>query len=182
MTDEIERLSLEEVGRLLGRLRQPDLLRLAALARLHTTGMPRRDPADLLSEALARVLSGQRPWPAAVGLTPFLAGVMRSIAHQWRHEDQREPLTEDTLAENSELAFDTNHELADLMERMRAALVDDPVALGVFEHSLLQTSRTQVMADLGLDATAFDTARRRMIRKLHRRFYPGWNDDHSSKS
>ena len=80
MADAVETLSLEEVGRLLGRLRQPDLLRLAALAQTWVSGLPRRDAGDLLNEALARILSGRRPWPADVPLPAFLSQVMRSIA------------------------------------------------------------------------------------------------------
>ncbi|MFB0874010.1 MULTISPECIES: hypothetical protein [unclassified Sphingobium] len=87
MADAVETLSLEEVGRVLGRLRQADLLRLAALAQTWVSGLPRRDAGDLLNEALARILSGQRPWPADVPLSAFLSQVMRSIASQWRHED-----------------------------------------------------------------------------------------------
>ena len=174
MPDETELLSLEEVGRLLGRLREPELLRLAALARLRTVGMPRRDPSDLLNEALARVLSGQRPWPVDVGLVPFLSEVMRSIASQWRHEDGREPLTEDTPEAQEAETREADHEISDLIAKMRLGLAGDPLALGIFDHALLQTSRRQILADLGIDATTFDTGRRRMVRTLHRQFYPGW--------
>lgn len=177
MADDTEILSLEEVGRLLGRLRHADLLRLAAMAKARTMGMPRRDPSDLLNEALARVLSGERPWPVHLGLLPFLSQVMRSIAHQWRHEDRREPLTEETAEVLESEAAGSNHEIADLISRMRTVIADDPVAAGIFEHTLLQTGRKQICDVLGIDATEFDTARRRMIRTLHRQFHPGWKDD-----
>lgn len=174
MDDQQDILSLEEVGRLLGRLRQPDLIRLAALARVWVCGLDRRDAADLLNEALSRVLSGQRPWPADLRLPVFLSQVMRSIASQWLREDVREPLAQDDedVPEASEPARDV--EVGDLVARMRAALADDPPAQGVFEHVLLQTSREQARRLLDLDATGYDTARRRMIRTLSRQFNPGW--------
>lgn len=87
--DAVEHLSLEEVGRLLSRQRQVDLLRLAALAETWVRGNPRRDASDLLNEALVRILSRDRPWPADVSLHAFFSQVMRSIASQWRHEDNR---------------------------------------------------------------------------------------------
>lgn len=106
MADESHHLSLEEVGRLLSRQRQADLLRLAALAGTWVRGIPRRDAADLLNEALARVLSGKRPWPADVSLHAFLSQVMRSIASQWRHQDAREPLAADHISDLNEVAAD----------------------------------------------------------------------------
>lgn len=95
MSDGNETLSIEEVSRLLSRLRQADHLRLAALAQTWISGCPRREPVELLNEALSRILSGARPWPVDVPLPAFLSQVMRSIASQWRHEDQREPLLDD---------------------------------------------------------------------------------------
>lgn len=174
MADAVETLSLEEVGRVLGRLRQPDLLRLAALAQTWVSGLPRRDAADLLNEALSRILSGQRPWPADLPLPVFLSQVMRSIASQWRHEDIREPLAQesDKIADLTLECHD--HGFADITDRMRAALIDDLRALGIFDHILTQTSRKQACDQLQMSATDYDTARRRMIRTLQRQFNPGW--------
>lgn len=174
MTGQDDTLSLEEVGRILNRLRQPDLLRLAALARTWIRGLDRRDAADLLNEALARILSGQRPWPADVPLPAFLSQVMRSIASQWRHEDARELLADDGNAPPETSTPLADVEFTHLVGKMRAALEDDPPAQGVFDHILLHTSRDQARSLLGIDATAYDTTRRRMIRTLHRQFNPGW--------
>ncbi len=174
MVDEVEHLSLEEVGRLLGRQRQPDLLRLAALAETWVRGCPRREASDLLNEALARILSGNRPWPANVSLHAFLSQVMRSIASQWRHEDIREPLTADQDSPFSDTSIEATFDFADLAQRMRTALLDDQVAIGIFDHILSQTSRKQACDQLGLDPTGYDTGRRRMTRALRRQFKPGW--------
>lgn len=174
MSDEVEHLSLEEVARLLNRQRQPDMLRLAAIAETWVRGVPRRDAADLLNEALARILSGNRPWPADLSLHPFLSQVMRSIASQWRREDMREPLISDDEGVTSDREERVDFDFRDLANRMRAALVDDPPALGIFDHILTQTSRKQAFDHLGLDATGYDTTRRRMTRALRRQFKPGW--------
>ncbi len=175
MEDEVEYLSLEEVGRLLSRQRQPDLLRLAALAKVWIRGIPRRDAGDLLNEALVRILSGDRLWPADVSLPVFLSQVMRSITSQWRHEDIREPLAADGGDEvDHSPAAAEDLDFVDLSKRMRVALSDDHAALEIFDHILNQTSRRQVCDQLGIDATGYDTARRRMIRTLRRQFNPGW--------
>jgi DNA-directed RNA polymerase specialized sigma24 family protein len=44
---------------------------------------------DLMQEAMARVLDGGRPWPRNVEILPFLAGVMRSVAHGERAKIKR---------------------------------------------------------------------------------------------
>src|SRR5262249_4715130 len=63
-----------------------DLLRLKALARLWSRGLPGGlGWTDVLHEAIARVLDGSRPWPAHVPILAFLSGVMRSICDDhWR--------------------------------------------------------------------------------------------------
>lgn len=174
MSDGNERLSIEEVSRLLSRLRQADHLRLAALAQTWISGCPRREPVELLNEALSRILSGARPRPVDVPLPAFLSQVMRSIAGQWRHEDQREPLLDDAdiLPHDSEAP--ATSDIADLTDRMRKALEDDPPARGIFEQILSQTSRKDVRTELGIDETGYDTARRRMIRTMRDQFSTGW--------
>ncbi|WHO76237.1 hypothetical protein [Rhizobium sp. BT03] len=174
MADEVEHLSLVEVGRLLSRQRQADLLRLAALAETWARAAPRREASDLLNEALARILSGDRPWPANVSLHAFLSQVMRSIASQWRHEDMREPLAADQDSQLSDSTIEDGFEFVDLVQRMRATLLADYLALGIFDHIMAQTSRKQACDLLGLDTTGYDTARRRMTRVLRRQFKPGW--------
>ena len=74
--------------------------------------------------------------------------------------------------ERRDRAYD--HEFADLVARMRASLASDPAALGILDHILNLTTREQARAELGLDETGYDTARRRMVRTLQRTFKPGW--------
>src|SRR5947209_3022384 len=67
-------------------LSETDLVRLKALARLWSRGLPGGIGwADVLHEAIVRVLDGSRPWPPGVPILAFLSGVMRSICHDyWR--------------------------------------------------------------------------------------------------
>lgn len=177
MDDEATHLTPGEVRRIIGRLRRPDLVRLAALARVWATDLRQHDADDLLNEALDRVLSGRRPWPVDVALPAFLSQVMRSIASQWRQENRREPLKED---ETGGMLKEEGHnpvacyEMSDLIGRMRRALAIDRLALGVFEHILADSDREEARAALDMDAIQYDTARRRMVRQLFEAFHAGW--------
>jgi DNA-directed RNA polymerase specialized sigma24 family protein len=95
MDDDATHLGLGEVRRILRRLREPEIVRLAALARTWAKGLRQHDGDDLLAETFERILSGRRPWPADVPLPAFFSQVMRSIRSQWLQEDRREPLRED---------------------------------------------------------------------------------------
>jgi DNA-directed RNA polymerase specialized sigma24 family protein len=177
MDDEPAHLSLGEVRRALDRLRQVDIVRLSVLARNWARGLGRRDADDLLNEAFDRIPSGRRPWPSDVAVPAFFNGVMRSIASQWRHEDMRELL----ILDDADGALDkmeenppVDHDLNDLLSHMRRALDDDPQARGIMEQILADRGREEAQAALGVDATSYDTARRRMIRHLFTMFNPGW--------
>ncbi|WP_439364238.1 RNA polymerase sigma factor [Bradyrhizobium sp. DASA03005] len=177
MDDEATHLSLGEVRRIIGRLRGPDLVRLSLLGRVWAAGLRYHDADDLLYEALDRILSGRRLWPSEVPLPAFLSQVMRSIASQWRQEDRREPLRED----ETEQIFDdeahdpsATYEMDDLTSRMRSALASDPLALAIFEHILADSDRDEAQRALGIDATQYDTARRRMANRLFDDFHSGW--------
>ncbi|RXT28002.1 hypothetical protein B5P46_04095 [Rhizobium leguminosarum] len=179
MDDEATHLTPGEVRRTIGRLRRPDLLRLAALARVWATGLRQHGADDLLNEALDRVLSGRRPWPSDVPLPAFLSQVMRSIASQWRQEDRREPLKEDEdkIFEEESHNPAACYEMADLVSRMQRALGADPPALGVFQHILADSDREDAQAALRMNTTQYDTARRRMMRQLFEAFHSGWNHE-----
>jgi DNA-directed RNA polymerase specialized sigma24 family protein len=177
MDDEPAHLSLSEVRRALDRLRPADIVRLSLLARHWAGGLGRRDADDLLNEAFDRVLSGRRPWPSQVPMPAFFNGVMRSIASQWRHEDDREPLIEDDeegATEKIDGGITSDHELNDLLSRMRQALAGDPQARDILEHILVDSDREEAQVALGLDATGYDTVRRRMIRHMFTAFNSGW--------
>jgi DNA-directed RNA polymerase specialized sigma24 family protein len=180
MDDVATHLTLGEVRRIIGRLRGPDVLRLVALARTWATGLRQHDADDLLNEALDRVLSGRRPWPNDVPLPAFLSQVMRSIASQWRREDRREPLKgdeTDNVFEEESYCPSTSYEMDDLISRMRRPLGTDPPALGVLDHILADSDREEAQAALGMSATQYDTARRRMVRQLFETFHSGWNHE-----
>jgi DNA-directed RNA polymerase specialized sigma24 family protein len=178
MDDDATHLGLEEVRRILRRLREPEIVRLAALARTWAKGLRQHDADDLIDETFERVLSGHRPWPIAVPLPAFSSQVMRSIRSQWLKEERREPLREDVTgyvrnddSDDPGSSYETGH----LVAQMRRQLVDDPPALGVLDHILADSDRAEAQAALDLDATGYDTVRRRMVSRLLKVFHAGWS-------
>ena len=103
-----------------------------------------------------------------------------SIASQWRREDRREPLKED---ETDRVFNEANHnpaacyEMDDLISRMRRHSAPTSRRLGVFDHILADSDRSDAQAALGMNATQYDTARRRMTRRLFEAFHSGWNHE-----
>jgi hypothetical protein len=72
MNDDAAHLDPEEVRRLLWRLRVPDILRLASLARAWARGLRQHDADDLLGEAFDRltiISTTDRESPATVEST-----------------------------------------------------------------------------------------------------------------
>ena len=176
--DATTHLELAEVQRILRRMRRPEIVRLAALARNWARGLHQRDGDDLMAEAFERILSGRRPWPAHVSLPAFFSQVMRSIRAQWLQEERREPLRGETSGDDrGEDGHDPGGQYATehLVDRMREKLGADPPALGVFEHILADSDRAEARAALAMDGTAYDTARRRMIDLLFKAFHAGWS-------
>jgi len=173
--EEAAYLSPAEVRRALDRLSRADIVRLSLLAQNWVRGLPRRTADDLVNEAFERILSGKRPWPCDVDPGAFFHGVMRSISSQWRKEDYRELLAEDEQNGPGEgSCAEPDHDLNDLVFRMRMALGDDEKAKDMYDHMLVDRDREEVQAAMGLDATGFDTVRRRMFRHLRDAFSSGW--------
>src|SRR5215471_4585644 len=72
-------------------LSDADRTALLRIARVYarTRGI-RYDYQDLLHEAIARILEGKRNWPTGLPFVPFVSGVMRAIAWEWRAEPHSE--------------------------------------------------------------------------------------------
>lgn len=164
----------------LGLIDDMDLLRLKSIARLHARGLPPDvDWEDLLQEALTRVIVGSRVQPEGVAIVAFLAGVMRSLksAH-WRRalrrHGHREPLQLETTSEDTpavdlpdsapspERALSAEQELAAIEDLFS----DDTVALRIVAGLGEGLSAEQIRTANGLSETDYNSARRRIRRKL----------------
>lgn len=157
-----------------------ELVRLKALARLWSRGLPGGlGWSDILHEAIARVLDGSRPWPPGVPILGFLSGVMRSICNDhWRRvrHEQKLLVSRDELDRRSWPSEEAN-DVPD-PERVLAAAQTLANVYRLFEYDPLALKIIAGMAD-GLAASEicrvhemseldYDTTRRRMRRALLR--------------
>jgi RNA polymerase sigma-70 factor (ECF subfamily) len=165
----------------LGLVTKMDLLRLKSLAKLHARGLPPDvDWEDLLQEALTRVLVGTRVTPADVTPVAFIAGVMRSLRSDHRrrflralrdgarnHPDAPDAARSLEVRDESALPERILGARQELMQ-ICALFAEDPAVLGIIEGLAEGLEPEQIRDRLGLDSTAYDTARRRMRRALLR--------------
>jgi DNA-directed RNA polymerase specialized sigma24 family protein len=165
------------------RLSDGDMVRLGALARLWSRGLPGGFGwTDVLNEAIARVLDGSRPWPPGVPLLAFLSGVMRSICDDhWRRvrREQAFLVSRDALPDRGE-SCDEAEQLPDPERTVAAA----QALAGIYQLFARDSAALKIIAGLadGLSASEicglndmserdYDTTRKRMRRTLlhHRR-------------
>ena len=159
-----------------------DLLRLKVIARLHGRSLPPDlSWADLLQEALARVLDGSRAIPPAVPTVAFLAGVMRSIkAEHWRRRrraNEQQPVlaTEyQVVAAETAEACDPQPDperwliAAQQLQAIGTLFEHDPVALQIISGLGDGLTAEEIRRTLGMTKTDYDSARKRMRRALIR--------------
>jgi RNA polymerase sigma-70 factor (ECF subfamily) len=167
-----------DVARAIHALSDTDLIRLKAVARLWSRGLPNGlGWADVLNEAIVRVLDGSRPWPRKVPLLAFLSGVMRSICDdQWR-KARRELLVRNgdgsALGAPSEEAAATPDPERTLGAAQALAEVDrlfaaDPSALKIIAGLAEGFTPGEICRTYGMTELEYDTTRKRMRRKLLR--------------
>ncbi|MGB6451589.1 MAG: hypothetical protein WBE92_12630 [Steroidobacteraceae bacterium] len=159
-----------------------DLLRLKTIARLHARGLP-PDVSweDLLQEAFTRVLVGSRRQPEGVTTVPFLAGVMRSLkSEHWRRVHAR-PGSPGTLGLDRPSVDSREIDLPDPSPDPERSLVaqqeltaihrlfaDDAVALQIITGLGDGLSAERIRSNYRISKTDYDSARKRMRRRLLR--------------
>ena len=179
-------LTRVEVKRSIAALTAADWLRLHKVARaLCRDGAFQAD--DLLQEAFQRALDGTRHCARTLDIILFLAGVMRSIASDWRKARKRRPemslvtatgwLQEVVLQvrDNSCVAEEvlvSNEEAARLQQAIFALFADDAVAQRLLEGIMDGLTGAQLRSLTGLSETEF-ASKRRLIRRRIDKAYPG---------
>ena len=165
-----------DVGAALAALSQEDLLRLRAIARLRARFLPpgTMSWSDLLHEAVLRALTGARPWPPAVLLLAFLAGVMRSLCdEQWRRHRRQDHLS--TLhgsggADDPERACAA----AEVLAAIQRLFASDEAALKVITGLMSGMAAEEIRCHCDMTAVEYDTTRRR-IRRTMLRYGLAWS-------
>ncbi len=168
-----------DVAAALASLSNAELLRLNALARLWTRGMPETlSWADVLQEAIARALDGSRKWPPGLPILAFLSGVMRSICDDhWRRQlrearvivrgaDAADARAEEVSAVNPdpERVVAAAQALSDIYD----LFVGDNVALKIITGLADGLTAAEICRAYGLSEREYDSTRKRMRRALLR--------------
>jgi DNA-directed RNA polymerase specialized sigma24 family protein len=168
-----------DVAHAIHALTAADLVRLKALARLWTRGLPEvLGWSNVLHEAIARALDGSRKWPPGVPILTFLSSVMRSICDDhWRRarresrvlacDDDREAAEREAPA----AAADPERALAaaQALAAVNGLFCADPAALKVIAGLADGLTPAEICRLYGMSERDYDTTRRRMRRALLRR-------------
>jgi DNA-directed RNA polymerase specialized sigma24 family protein len=181
-------LTQVEVKRSISVLTAADWLRLHKVARALC-----RDAAfgadDLLQEAFQRALDGTRQCARTLDIVHFLAGVMRSIASDWRKARKRRPemslVTEagslqDVVLQVRDSApvadevLAVNEEAARLKAAVLALFIDDGLAQRLLEGIMDGFAGAQLRSLFGLSETEFASKRRLIRRRIDKAYPKDW--------
>jgi len=177
----------EEIEHAVRSLSPADWARLHRLATRFAAGKPTQ-ARDLLQESLMRALDG-RQCPNALGMLPFLAGIMRSVADGEREKAERRiPLVMAATSETVEVQILNYADPASTAEdaliaeenakQIRGAILglfdDDPIARDIVEGMMEGWPPEELRELSGLDQTAYDSKRKLIRRRIDKRYPKGW--------
>lgn len=170
-----------------------DLLRLEKAGR-YLGWKCRTDGAELLGEAVARALNGTRRCPRHLGAVVFLIGVMKSLASEIIEKRDTDPLarrvgddphsptgifaTNPAPEPNPEDALAIKEEeerMAALVGEIEALFADDEQARTILRGEMNGLSAEEIRARGAIGGLAYDTARRRIRRRIDKAYPNGWN-------
>jgi DNA-directed RNA polymerase specialized sigma24 family protein len=158
-----------DVGAALAALSEEDLLRLRAIAKLRARSLPDgMSWSDLLHEAVLRALTGARPWPPAVPLLAFLAGVMRSLCdEQWRRHRRQNHLP---IPYGGGGVDDPERTCAaaEALAAIQRLFASDDAATKVITGMISGMGAEEIRCHYDMTAVEYDTTRRRIRRTLLR--------------
>ena len=155
-------MSPAEAGAAIRALSIADKTALMKLARLYAKKTP-YDHEDLLQEALCRVLAGARAWPRHVAALPFLWGVVRSIAWEWKKEFVERD------ADATDVDGEERRAIASLDVVKVIALFDDDPAAQIIVRGMMEGARGQELQELsGLAKIDYESKRTKIRRRLEK--------------
>jgi DNA-directed RNA polymerase specialized sigma24 family protein len=168
-----------DIARAIHALSDADLVRLKALVRLWTRGLPPGIGwADVLHEAIARALDGSRRWPLDVPILAFLSGILRSICDdQWRRARReaevlvRDEDVADRCAATVEMKSPTPERVVAAAQSLAAVdrlFAGDALALKIIAGLAEGLTPAEICQRCGISERQYDTTRKRMRRALLR--------------
>lgn len=137
-------------------------------------------PDDLVQEALARTVLGDRTWRKDVALRTQLVSTMKSVLHAWRKARGRNPevqwqeavdgfVLEDGDGEMSHADPAYEVRLTEQLDEVGAFLASDPAARDVMHGALAGYEGEELEIVTGLSAEQIIAARKRIARKIGKR-------------
>ena len=182
-------LDLEETRQAIAGLTTVELVRLRKAGRIYAVGIA-CDADDLLGEAVAAAIAGNRRCRRDMMIVPFLVGAMRSIASKTRVSGKRAgevmsldatgtdglplvppPVSREPDIETLQLREEDRKLRIEALEELFA---DDDDALLMIWADLEEKSKEEIKMQLDIDDKAYATIRRRIRRRIERRFPNGW--------
>lgn len=181
-------LDIEEIIAAINGLTTAELARIRRHGNLLALGL-RCTGDDLIQEAMVAAVTGRRNCRRDLPIVVFLIGAMRSIASAARNSasaTRPEVSLDATGTDGKPLVVITDSEpdaeamalrAEDVAQRIAALeelFADDEPAMLVIWGDLEELSKEEIMSMNDLSETAYDTIRRRIRRKIERRFPNGW--------
>lgn len=180
-------LSRDDLAEAIRALTAADWIRLNKAATFYAAGRP-ISPKDLLQEAFARAMDG-RQCPTDVTVVKFLAEAMRSIAHgeaeKVEHrlvllsasasdETGQEAFAFPDAGPNAEQCMVTDETVAEIRSAILALFADDEHAQIIAEGLMDDIDGEDLRALCGLEATAYNSKRRLVRRRIEKAYPEGW--------
>lgn len=177
--------SPDEAAEALEQLGSAGLLRLEQIAKNRVRGLHHVEWADLLQEAVTRVMEGTRKWPRELPIIDFMAGVMKSLANEyWKQrkrtaeagivlEAETSPIGEPDFAGAIDAAPSGNPgpdrelEAKCELEAIEALFIGDEDALAIVMAKAEGYTPQKIQNDFGITATRYDSKLRKIRRKLN---------------
>jgi len=181
-------LSVDEIREILDCLSNADLARLTKQARLLADGSGMAAD-DLFQEAIRRSLDGKRNCPRDVLFRVYLYGVMKSIAHEERKQWNRDKPLGGELNEtnpilrkaderpNPEKAASERQEVDLIITRIEELFADDAQGLTIIMGDIDGCTPAEICAIEPMTVKEYAAARKRVRRKLQRKYPEGFYND-----
>ncbi|MEM5316185.1 hypothetical protein [Paraburkholderia sp. JHI869] len=181
--DTDDRLSPAEVKQELENMSPADWVRVERIARRAFAGVGADSHEDLLQEACAKLLGGERVWHRGYPAVPAIASVLDSMASNARKREANGPIDGHTVVESTDVMDSTDLLVrnvepvqtltpevatsdAEQAARVEMLLADDAeAALVAWEWAAGRRGKEAAEA-LQMDKNQYEAARKRLARKL----------------
>lgn len=181
--DTDDRLSPAEVKQELENMSPTDWVRIEWLAKQAFSGLGAASHEDLLQEACAKLLGGERVWRRGYAAVPVIAFVLDSMASNARKREANGPIDGDTVVESSDVMEATDVLVrnveplqtltpevatsdAEQAARVEELLADDAEAALVAWEWAAGRCGNEAAKALQMDKNQYEAARKRLVRKL----------------